>query len=214
MIPPVDTFQNLTNQLQAGLNFLPDDLEANERGVLSERQQHALLAVLAKMPRDVGSGCRLLFLALPLVFVALLIVLFIAVEGNMARALLSAIITFLKQPDPLVLAIIALPLLIMVLSTIRSSRIKKKWRSEMRMLEAAPDKAVLLVEEGTAHRRWISAGRHGLLLYIVINRKWLRVNVFKGDEYEAFQNGVTYRVYYLNLGRIPYLLSAKVLSNT
>ena len=83
----------------------------------------------------------------------------------------------------------------------------------MRALGEAPDKAVPIVQEGVAHPRWISGGRAGRMLYIVINRQWLRVNIYRDGEYQAFQEGRVYRVYYVKLGPVPYLLSAKVVSN-
>jgi hypothetical protein len=210
---PIGTFQNLTDRLQAGLNFLTDDLEANERGVLSERQQHTLLAMFSQAPKDAGRGCRFLIMALPLLFAAFLIILFIALEGDVARALIGSVAGFLKQPNPVILVFVV-PILILVLSAINSSRIEKEWRSGMRDLGASPDKAVPLIQEGVAHHRWIPGSRmQGRQQYISINRKWLRVNVIKGGEYEAFQDGVSYRVYYLNMGPLPYLLSAKVVSN-
>jgi len=202
--------QELTDALQQGLDFTPEDLASNDRGQLSDRQKTVLGMWINSGPKELRRGCRAAMLLLPLLFLALLIALFILVAGDTARGLVNGISGFMtNNPAGLIFVI---PVLILIVSGLNSARIEARWRGYIRQIQQSTDNAVMVSRKGVVRRRTIP-GRYGqATAYIVIKGKWLQV--LETRQYEAFRDGVAYQVYYLEIGPLPYWLSARVVDNT
>ena len=184
----------------------------NERGQLSEGQKTVLGVWINSGPKELRRGCRVAMLLLPLLFLALLIALFILVAGDTARGLVNGISGFMtNNPAGLILVI---PVLILILSGLNSARIEARWRGYIRQIQQSTDNAVMVSRKGVVRRRTIPGRRHGYgsTLYIIIKGKWLQV--VESRQYGAFRDGIAYQVYYLEIGPLPYWLSARVVDNT
>jgi hypothetical protein len=200
--------QGLTEALQQGLGFTTDDLHSNENGQLSDRQKAALVARLDTHGRELGQGCRFTLVLIPLIVLIALVAVFFLVAGDTASALLNAAKGLASQPYA---PIFAVPVVILILVALNNIRLQERWRSNIRRIREAPDSAEILSREGVVRRYTVHGGRGMVSHYVVFGGKPLQV--FGQQQYNAFHDGVAYQVYFVQLGPLPFLLSAKVVGN-
>ncbi|MBC8098282.1 MAG: hypothetical protein H7Y11_02460 [Armatimonadetes bacterium] len=196
--------QARTLALQQRLDFTPQELALNQRGEMSERQYAALLTYL-KPSSALGRGCGRVMLFLPLMLLAIPVGVFFAYAGERASAIASVLLS-----QPVILLCAAVLLVTSLLITLVYVIVGGGWQRTMQGIRESQDNAELVEVSGMARRKMVP-GRYSPMLFIVINRKQLRV--LKRPQFDAFQDGSAYRIHYIQLGPLPFLLSASVLDH-
>jgi len=198
--------QDLTTVLTRRLDFTPDDLASNERGQLSERQKVSLTAALKTMAPMFSLGCRRILWGLLLVaFVIPLGAMLFLVGGAVVGAFginLEALI---------ILGFVLLFVLCTFLWAMINFALNRNSNSIIQALRTSPDNAVIMSATG-ASQGFAIRGKVAWVYYINIGGTHLQV--VDPQQFSAFQKGVNYQVFYLDIKPLPYLLSAQVIAGT
>ncbi len=197
-----------TDQLMQALNFTADDLTANQRGELSQRQIQLLRSARDAYHRRVLQAQT--WTPLVVLFYLVIIAAFLAaVYFSGALQSLRAVLGDLTLP---VLAGAAILLVLYVLWIPRAYR-KGLKQSDQSMPQRDKPLPSLATVSGKVKTRSVSGDSdyHTIDSYsVIIGNEEFSVTQ---AQMKAFQNGKPYRVFYTRDGKFVTLLSAQTLEN-
>ncbi|MEO8392561.1 MAG: hypothetical protein ABI700_06180 [Chloroflexota bacterium] len=188
------TMQTVNTHLMQALNFTADDLAANRKGVLTPPQQEDLKSLVA-------SGTRMMLVIAGIVILIVVGVCVYAVLSS--QGILPASEMFTAETTPLILGVMSIVMVfyvIMILSGAARSRAMGSGKAKVKGLTGKIKiKTQRLASYSTASAVAKVAGA-GTTSYIV---QVGREKIYSTDDRvtEAFQDGITYRVYVV--GRKP-----------
>jgi len=172
-----------------GFNFTAEDLESNQKGLISERQEK----MLRRMGKNLTSYSKF-GIKFMIGFVVVMFGIFFAIiasNDSMRKA------TFGDTSSlTILLVVIPIPILIMVVFYFRSKKQRVKY-----------EKARLMMAEGRAEvNKKSSYSRYGPNFYWELKVGKFKLNLL--DEHAAlFNDGAIYRIYYVQVGRLPSIMS-------
>jgi len=190
-----------SQSLTQAFNLTPEDIAANRSGVLSPKQQERFHAMLAQ-----GQKSGLLAIGAVLLLTAGIVAWQFVTDGEMAQSLKTA---FDQAPGVLIAGVggsLLLFVIIGVISMLRMGNVKNRTLK----VDSVSGKVKLnaLKADGEAATVARMAGISTRTFVIQIGRT--KIYTTEESQWTAFQNGGSYRVYYVKVSSMPMLVSAEI----
>jgi len=190
-----------SQSLTQAFNLTPEDIAANRSGVLSPKQQERFHAMLAQ-----GQKSGLLAIGAVLLLTAGIVAWQFVTDGEMAQSLKTA---FDQAPGVLIAGVggsLLLFVIIGVISMLRMGNVKNRTLK----VDSVSGKVKLnaLKADGEAATVARMAGISTRTFVIQIGRT--KIYTTEESQWTAFQNGGSYRVYYVKVSSMPMLISAEI----